>query len=431
MDLKADDPKSQVENGELIAEQEPLSKKEKKKKKKRLPPVQAKVQILRDHPEKIPPLVGYFPSGYSPQISPDNESEDGSDSTRVGVYRNKNMPKRLQLVVSPAGSSVDFVGTSYSGEAAAGQRCLYALGVLDKETQTLKVVPIAANKVFRLDPRVKGVEYTDKGPKGEISERKADNSKRLINLFGTKKDQEKVRKVEAFNQADDPDSQKSLDVKMKSVAVNKQALESTDAHISHNIPPYNVAATTPQEAYLLDKIILKGDWDYLEDIFNLLYLEQADFSAYPTFICQRIERLREIQDETEKKQLCCIFSYINHLIKFKELHSLDGFSSAKGHKIPSILRHRFSTMFGGSDKKTLPSEKIKLLISYVLVLTLFVDDFRTDFSGIAKDLRMTEVALRPYYENLGCKISRKNNVNYATLNVPLEFPTTRLRKRRR
>lgn len=144
MDSDAEDTKSHVENAERPKELEPLTKKAKKKKKKEPPPVQAKVQILRDHPERIPPIVGYFPSGFDPQ----KNSESGSGSTSIRVYRNMRQTKRLQLVVSPNGSPVDFVGTNYSGEAAAGQRCMYALGVFDKETQTLKVVPIAANKVL-------------------------------------------------------------------------------------------------------------------------------------------------------------------------------------------------------------------------------------------------------------------------------------------
>ena len=41
-----------------------------------------------------------------------------------------------------------FLGTNYSGEAAAPQICTYALGVLDKETQTLRIVPITSNKVY-------------------------------------------------------------------------------------------------------------------------------------------------------------------------------------------------------------------------------------------------------------------------------------------
>ncbi|KAJ7951562.1 DNA-directed RNA polymerase I subunit rpa49 [Quillaja saponaria] len=438
MDSEAEDTKSQVENVELQTELEPVAKKAKKtktKKKKEAPPIQAKVKVLREHPEKIPPFVGYFPSGFNPHKNPDDGSESESEcDLTTRVYRNKNMSKRLQLVVSPTGSTVDFVGTSYSGEAAAGQRCMYALGVLDKATQILKVVPIAANKIFRLEPKVKGSDLSDKEPTSVVKEeltqkQKAEKVRALTNRYGTKKANKEAAKLEALR--DDPESQKDLDVQMKNIVVNKQALEGTEAHISRNIPPYDASATTPQEAYQLDKIILRGEWDYLGDIFELLHLgPEVDISGYPTFVSNRIDKLRAIQDEDEKTKLCCIFSYLNHLIKFKDQHSMDGASSAKGHRIPSILRHKFSTMFAVSDTKRLPAEKIDLLISYVLVLTLFADEFRTDYSDIAKDLRMSSVSLREHFEHLGCKILSRKNVRYATLPVPLQFPLLRQKRRR-
>lgn len=115
------------------------------KKRKKKKHVNVKMEVVHEHPEKIPPLVGYFPSGFDPYKPQDHES--GPPPT-VKVFRNKARANRLQLVVSPNDSKVNFVGTSYSGEAASAQVCTYALGVLDKETQTLKIVPIASNKVF-------------------------------------------------------------------------------------------------------------------------------------------------------------------------------------------------------------------------------------------------------------------------------------------
>lgn len=128
-------------------------KKKSSKKKQKEPLVQpqivqfkAKVEVVREHQDKTPPVVGYFPSGFDPL------NVDGT--TRFQVYRHRNMRKRLQLAVSPAASPVDYVGTNYSGEAATGHPSRYALGVFDKETGTLKVVPIAANKVEVLKKKI-------------------------------------------------------------------------------------------------------------------------------------------------------------------------------------------------------------------------------------------------------------------------------------
>lgn len=101
---------------------------------------------------------------------------------------------------------------------------------------------------------------------------------------------------------------------------------------------------------------------------------------------------------------------------------MDGFSSAKDHKLPNILSQKFNDMFANQESKRLADDKRDLLISYVLVLTLFADNFKTEFSDIAKDLRMSTGDLRRHFEFLGCKFISENNIMLATLPAPLKFP---------
>ncbi|GJV19764.1 hypothetical protein Tco_1368784, partial [Tanacetum coccineum] len=51
-------------------------------------------------------------------------------------------------------------------------------------------------------------------------------------------------------------------------------------------------------------------------------------------------------DEKERENLARIYSYINHLIEFKDKRS--GFSSAKHHKLPNILTQKFNDMFANT-----------------------------------------------------------------------------------
>lgn len=125
--------------------------KEKKKEKKRTGDeephsLDVKIETSGENPNKQSPVVGYFPTGYDPLK---NRIEGGQQKVeaRVKVYRNVKRTNRIQLVVTPNKSKVDFVGTNYSGEATGVQLCTYGLGILDKSTQTLKIVPVAANKV--------------------------------------------------------------------------------------------------------------------------------------------------------------------------------------------------------------------------------------------------------------------------------------------
>lgn len=127
----ADEPSYQTHHEET-------SEKRHKRKKKSKRKLDVSIDFVDVAPDQSAPVVGYFSTGFNPLASDDNG---------VKVFRHKRYASRMELVVSPSGSNLEFVGKSYAGEAATPQICTYALGVLDKESQTLKIVPIAANKV--------------------------------------------------------------------------------------------------------------------------------------------------------------------------------------------------------------------------------------------------------------------------------------------
>lgn len=143
-----------------------------------------------------------------------------------------------------------------------------------------------------------------------------------------------------------------------------------------------------------------------------------------------------MQDEHEKKKLAGVLSYITHLVKFKNLarqfKKLMQISNpdvfAKYHEIPIIFYQKFFKMFVDTERVKLSPEKNDLLISYVLVLTLFADGFETEITDIAKDLQVSSTSLRPYYLELGCKIRKSLSMKLA---VPLQLPEQRVRKRQR
>ncbi|CAL5443790.1 unnamed protein product [Camellia sinensis] len=484
---KAEEFSEEVKPETTIEEEEEEENKREKKKKKKMKKKKEnihvkKIETFSEHPDKIAPLVGYFPSGFDPL----KEESSTQEQPKVRVFRHENRTKRLQLVVSPNGSQVNFVGTNYSGEATAPQLCNYALGVLDKESQTLKIVPIASNKrlqllvnpngsqvnfvstnysgeamapqlcnyalgvldkesqtlniapivsnkIFRLEPIVAGSDSYEKEPSKEElrAEERADKIRELKRMYSTAKSVKQDKKRRTLYRKENPETQEELDRKIEGIKINKEALESVGSHNARNVPPHDTSATTPQMAYPVDMIIFAGEWDYLGDILELLHVgAEVAPNVYPSFVYNRLHKLERIKDEVERTTLACVFSYITHLIKFKEKHSSEGSSSAKHHKIPSILVQKFSTMFANSDSKWLTDEKKDLLISYVLVLTLIADGFQTHPSDIAKDLRMTTMNVRQHYQNLGCKFLRTGNSSVATLPVPLQFPKV-VQKRRR
>lgn len=410
----------------MEAETDPQSHKSKKKKRK-TSTIVAEIKMLKEEPDKNAPYLGYYPSGLDP-LSPEIV-----ESNNHKFYRNQKKIKRVELVVKPTGFGVNYVGNNYSGEAASGRMNSFALCVVQKNRQSLTVVPITANKVFRLQPWVKGAQIADKEPdtpaKIDTEEERRMKQRLLTDRYGTKGAIGKEKKAMQRRQKEDPSAQEELNQILEETPVDKSALISSTLDTSRSIPPYDLSATTPEKAYLLDKIISKGEWEYVKDILELLQAgKEIKSDVYPSFVCNRLYRVELNKDESEKGRLAGILSYISHLVNYKDRNSIDGGSSKNQKFIPTILQQKFKTLFADPEKNRLSDEKIGSLISYVLVLTLFIDEFETDFRDIAKDLKMSPLRLRTYFKNLGCKFKRSKNV--AFLSVPLSFPSPVTKRRR-
>lgn len=403
------------------------------------------------------PFVGYFPSGYDPL-----KSGDASSSLEVGVYQNtrKFKTKQLQLVATPKEASVDFVGTNYSGENSQWQPCNYLMGVFDKETSTLKLVPISGAKIFRLEARVRGLEYGATNAEEEMAEELTaeDRQKRhqlLTATFGTHKSRLEAKrrdksrlKEEALGDQSGIGKLFEEAAKNTTVLTGAEALARANASIVRNIPPYDASATKPEMVYLLENIILKEEWDQQPNVSELIAAGRnsrtaAEFqrSDYPLFVRNRIYKVGSESGKAQDR-LAHILSYITHLLNFKAMplhaikrllkarttleHDTDDKETAhlmESSKIPGVILAKFLKLFSDSKESTRSREKTDLLISYILVLTLIADGFETRPSDIAADLKMTVPDIKSHYQELGCKGHGTQNNLKISLPVPLKFPT--------
>ncbi|AQK48978.1 DNA binding [Zea mays] len=140
------------------------------------------------------PVVGYFPSGYDPLTTAAGaESAPGTQ-----LFRHEKHPTWVDLVVRSPGGGHDFVGRSYAGEAAVPQVCDYALGVLDKASGTLRIVPIAGKKILRLEPHLE-VQHPAHSQHSEVASEAASAAgndelkvQDLTMMYGAKTDRDKV-----------------------------------------------------------------------------------------------------------------------------------------------------------------------------------------------------------------------------------------------
>ncbi|KAL5204983.1 hypothetical protein ABZP36_009854 [Zizania latifolia] len=387
------------------------------------------------------PVVAYFPTGYDP-LAAAAAAAIGGEPPRSRLFRHTRHPTFLELVVGAPGGGPDFVGRSYAGEAAVPQLSSYALGVLDKASGTLKIVPIAANKILRLEPQFEGQQPAHSqhseavGAAGSSAEDTELKMQDITQAFGTQKDKDKDKKWKLLNeQRNDPSAFLDLDLGNPETNVDADASQAT---IIRNIPPYDPAADTSEKAYLFDEIIPKRIRPHLMDIVG--YLESGEFSSkgYGSFVSNRVKKLQELQGEG-KERLAWILSYITHLLSLLARNS----STSKRHKkenqashgpvIPQAVYRKLLLMFTEPGSSALSTEKHELLINYILVLTLYADDFRSDPTDIRADLKMTHQMIKPYYDQLGCKSvsagAFKGSV--MTLPAPLKFPQEVTRRRRR
>ncbi|EPS64864.1 hypothetical protein M569_09915 [Genlisea aurea] len=416
-----------------------------------------RIETIEEDPEKASPVVAYIPSGYD--LLKHAKTGPGCDSKRIQVFsKSTGKNPRMHVVVNVPDSDVKFVGTNYSGEATAPQLCNYALGLVNKSTGILKLVPIASNRVFCLDV-VHGETDTHDEPKPETTDRndKPDAlenitdylSKRDVNRMFIKTVHSLIRPGFQFEKRkalqrtqDDSENHGEMDEKLKGLKKNANAVKAIDDAAAANndaplgVPPYDLEAATPDRAYPLEKIILPGEWDHLRDIYDLSKSgSQPDPETYPSFVCNRFHKLNQMQDDSAKATAAGILSYITHLVKFKDMNSEEGISSSRHHQqqqLPSIFRQKFVDKFGTVDKRRrIPENVHRELMSYVLVLSLFVDDFQSDPSDISRDLKINPVTARQLFEYLGCKFVRQNSVLKATLPVPLKFKTLKRKRRGR
>ncbi|EEE52461.1 hypothetical protein OsJ_34625 [Oryza sativa Japonica Group] len=354
-------------------------------------------------------------------------------------------PSRIELVVGAAtggGGGPDFVGRSYAGEAVLPQLTGYALGVLDKASGTLKVVPIAANKILRLDPHLevqKLAHSQHSGAVGEAVSSAGDADLKVQDItkaFGTQKDKAKDIKWQSLNeQRNDPSAFMDLDLGNADTSVG--ANESQEPTV-RNIPPYDPAADTSERAYLFDEIIPKSIRPHLVDIIGHFESGEISSKGYGSFVSNRVNKLQELQGE-DKERLAWILSYITHLLSLLARNS----SMSKRHRkenqatsgpvIPQYVYRKMVLMFTEPGSSALSTEKHELLINYILVLTLYADDFRSDPKDICEDLKMTRQMIKPYYDQLGCKSSSAGafKSSVMTLPAPLKFPKEATRRKRR
>ncbi|KAI5068500.1 hypothetical protein GOP47_0016845 [Adiantum capillus-veneris] len=437
------------------------------------------------------PFVGYFPSGFDPlQFKQEHETQSEQEDPgrlKVSAYQNteKYKTRQHQVVVTPPDTTLDFVGTNYLGEGAMWQPGNYVLGVFDKESLTLQLLPLSGTKVLRMEPRVRGLDYDVDSLSGvtdvEMSKEMMLQKRNLLTAtFGTHKSRIKQSRYERSRVKEEALGDKEEIGRFfqkagdnASVLTTEEALQQANAAVKRNIPPYDLSATTPERAYIFDKIITLEEQNSLNDIELLKAAigkeekisQLREEKAYPEFVLKRLYIMKNIEEERQNRGVM-ILSYMRHLLAFYNLpkhaiHSIVDPMGSHGNLessnaidlrsyahipdavVAKILK-RFTTVHRDKASRTQSAEKRDLLISYIIVLGLMVDNFHADPYDLAVEMKKSISALKRYYMELGCKfktvkeadrgvvdLKSPQRLYEAVLPLPLQFPMLKNKLRRK
>ncbi|GBN01531.1 DNA-directed RNA polymerase I subunit RPA49 [Araneus ventricosus] len=297
----------------------------------------------------------------------------------------------------------------------------YFVGVRNKETGKMKLYDCV---LFRMKPDLKNVVGSSEPV---IPKSYWEGMNELTQQFGSK------AKKRALNTLQKCTVDASLD---KSLTVNDSILcSSPDRQVGDDIqhqidylPPQDRNAPVPSEVFDINDIISpEEDVALAQEAQDLLIAPAAQFNEKRSSFCKYVTARFYNIDATKAKLLL----YYNYLIFFQRLRYNDIRKKDPTPLIPNPHKKNMLekfTLSSSSDKgrvsRTCPNQMKDKLVAYILVLALFIDNFKINLDEIQMELNNVGVPkLKTIAEVLGCYTGKnkigEEVVSFAELRLPL------------
>lgn len=411
-----------------------------------MPKRKVHVEALSSAKETDKPYLLYFPSGYNPK------NEKVSKPKYSAFRKEQQFSHNKKVTLVGEADAVNYVGNNYSGENTAAATCKYVVGVYDNTEGTLKLMDAGAERVFRMTPKVHGVSYAppDFVPPtvGDGSrEEQIARAQNLIKSFGRENIRRKneERKVQRLIQAENvsaPDAVKAgLSAAAAKEATNDDIYKA--ASENRNIPPHEKEATTPEAAYLLDKIITSQEQKGLEyrEVMKAAtekdgaeHLKELNFCDFAIAHCLPLVAKYKADKTTLKQRAMCL-AYLDALLKLhrakRRLQKQDIEALGLSHKLVHPMLAKFcevvteaprmadnildtteavGTKKQGADRNLSRTyqrsgPRSALLLCYILLMCLMLHDYHVELAPLALEFEMQPKDLSNYFRELGCTVS--------------------------
>jgi len=395
-------------------------------------------------------LVACFPDGPPPP-----RLLSASDSgLALALERHARYPRERRRVVAQGGGA-RYEGVNW-GEGESRQPAKFAVGVYDKATATLRLVPLRHK--FSLRNTAKPRVGADEQAAEEEAESYAEKRQKLTATYGSVKRQNQLKAskqnaLSAANILSEADGGSSIEAAVRKSA-EQNALQKAGAARRAGVgadassqtarkllPRHVLAASTAEEAYPLDGLVPAELRQHIESgVERWVAALSAGTEKEGKFVRQQLAvsgdgsggtEIGGLLDEGERHerhlQLFMVRTLVKLLsIKGRELTSRETLEEKLGFS--GIAAERYARKFvlkaKSAEGGTRSELKRDMALLHLLTLCLRVTDFRLDSSAIAQDVRLTGTRLLLYLKELGCTLKKDKTLGVfvASLSVPITFP---------
>uniref|UniRef100_A0A7S0WZP6 DNA-directed RNA polymerase I subunit RPA49 n=1 Tax=Chlamydomonas leiostraca TaxID=1034604 RepID=A0A7S0WZP6_9CHLO len=397
-------------------------------------PKRVKVEVLQPNEEQLPPIAAYFPAGLPQGVEHYEVYEHGS-----GVGANKK-----QLTILGKQGKVEYVGSTSGEDYTPGpQPCQYVLGVYNKESGQLSLMPIAGGRVIRMEPRLPGLQYTaslepvgdDDGE--ETREERLAMNKKLVASFGS------TRRVRQLNAREEGvvrvdklgDAASALEGVMGELVAQAHASGLTKDKVmaaatqARALPPHDPAGTTPFTAYppshlipdeIMGSLKLKPIMAFTDP--GLVMTKENTPRLHP-YAARKVKLMAGLQDREVAKTRARLIAFTSALLRLRENRSrmwVEGGDMDKLGKAVNVFSEVLEVLLplffhasppdpsSGKVRWELAKDGETRLVAYICVTALLVEPTAVihsdQFADLAKWLSLTPNDLQQRFREVGARV---------------------------
>jgi len=338
---------------------------------------------------------------------------------------------------------MQYVGSNYKNHSTYNK---YMIAIVDKETRTAKLVDAS---MFSLEPHWPEKEGQNEEEQATLT--RSEKVDMLTNAFGSHKrkramESRKKNKIESSALESAVGAAASTALQNIDPALLLQQQTALAQQTTSVLPPHNLDAQTPAEAYPLHSLLSPADLTALETPAQAFIgashekiAEWKKSQTYPGYILVTLQTLP--LNAQSRSHMSCLLMYLHYLMHIhsltpKQLQAKTGVLPAD---VPQLLYKKLLSSFtdetvraNGKRTRCISARTKDKLISYILVLALTIEGFHLEYSQLQDDLKIMDEKMVKYLRVLGCNVKKTKHtmgsdipdcmIKMSELSVPLTFP---------